>query len=250
MTTFINSESSIANQSTTFNDNQLTKNNLTQCTSSREINALPPLPNTIMSNQFNLPLQTYHNQADHINCPPTTEDKLTFISINANNSLRKNISLYIESFQSLNISIMAVQEPGELTSINYSTPFSVDSNTLFELKQAQLSAVTKHNKDKRYSLVFLVRNSLIPFIKNNASSVEGYQSIELTKPYNLTIINTYFQHNQTIRKITFGKVQSSIKKLRNNFIILGDFNSIIDRQLDHYSSHNSCPPQKNSASLT
>jgi exonuclease III/ribonuclease HI len=139
---------------------------------------------------------------------------------------------------------MAVQEPGELTSINYSTPFSVDSNTLFELKQAQLSAVTKHNKDKRYSLVFLVRNSLIPFIKNNTSSVEGYQSIELTKPYNLTIINTYFQHNQTIRKITFGKVQSSIKKLRNNFIILGDFNSIIDRQLDHYSSHNSCPPTK------
>ena len=136
---------------------------------------------------------------------------------------------------------MAIQEPGVLMSMNYSPPLSVDLNTHHELKQSNLSTITKLNKSNpRYSLIFIIQNSLIPFIKIVKSRKTGIQIITLTAPYNLKIINSYLQHNINVREVTVTKLSKIIKGTNDheNLMILGDMNSIINQELDYFSPLN------------
>ena len=59
-------------------------------------------------------------------------------------------------------------------SMNYLQPSAIDLNTHHELKQANLSTISKINKtNPRYSLILIIQNSIAPFIKVEKSRKIG-----------------------------------------------------------------------------
>ena len=157
-------------------------------------------------------------------------------SINANLSLKKNISLYIDFIKKENIDILCIQEPGPFISNESTSSTTNDINSPYEIRSNNLISFTNWHPDNRYSLITLCQSTYISIIKKNPTINSHIQSLTLQSEIGpISIINTYISHDSTTSKETIAKLNTA-KELNNHTIICGDLNSYPSSNLDYFNN--------------
>ena len=166
----------------------------------------------------------------------TTDKLTTFMSLNSNNRVNKSLIDIKNCIKKFNINITAIQEPGKILT---EQPFILRSNGL--------KLYNKKEKDERYSLIFIIKDPLIPFVKVIDNKTEGIFHIFLTKPFNCHIINIYNRHDKLKSQILLEEIKRIKKNLssQNILLLMGDFNNYYSKKLDYFSDSTKKRTSKN-----
>jgi len=187
-----------------------------------------------------------NNHSTHLTNSETKKDLFKIGSINANNSLKKNIDLYIDFFIKENFDILCIQEPGPFIPQEDTSNSTNDLTTLYELKLNNIISFSNINTINRYSLITLVSNSLAPIIRKN-SSYQHIQSLTCQSEKGpIDIINIYIPHDSTSATETVTNL-TRLKTLNQSIIVCGDLNSFSNPNLDYFSNCNYEKKKKNLA---
>ena len=157
-----------------------------------------------------------------------TDKLIAFMSLNSNNRVNKSLTDVKNCITKFNIDITAIQEPGKIL-----------TDQPFVLKANGLKLYNKKENDERYSLIFIIKDPLTPFVKVIENKTEGIFHIFLTKPFNCHIINVYNRHNKLKSQILLEEIQKLKRSFPSErFILMGDFNNYDNKKLDYFSDSN------------
>ena len=204
------------------------------------------LPSPIHSYHSNQPNQS--NQSNQPNTPNNEHFKI--VSINANNSLKKYIDLYIDFILKENIDICFIQEPGPWTSVDQITNLTADSYILYELKSKNLISFSSFNNINRYSLITICRQEISTLIKKS-DAFQHIQSLIIHSEISfILLINIYIPHDPIASSETLNNLELIKNKHNLPIVLCGDINSFPDPNLDYFTTSKTKQPTKKNKTKT
>jgi hypothetical protein len=169
--------------------------------------------------------------------PTNNQSLLTLGSINANCSILKNSSQYLQFIQEYNIDFLMIQEAGHWVSTQSVQENNSDLNPPFDFFKAGFSSYSTINSNPHHNLVILFKSSFAPFLTKLPTIDPNILSVTLSPPFNIEFHNIYAQHSKSAVAATNS---SLLKILKTNNqprkIISGDFNSYSNSDLDYFTT--------------